>query len=227
MRIESVAAGGEIQVRHLLVHNDQASAAVDQHLININDADCLAKVYRCIGYGGGASGIASTAMAANSAILHNTIWGCNPTNNGSRGGIATSDTDPTIEANACFQNLVADVRNLAGTLDWNYTSDATGDDEGANGLANLTTANQFTNPTTTWAATDLRNKAGGALAGSSAPTRNTTTFPEIDQAANNRGVSIVGGWNVGACQYVAPGGGGTISILMPTRRSRLRRLIHH
>jgi hypothetical protein len=208
LRIESVAAGGEVQVHHLLLHNDNANTGTValQYGILVNDVDVLAKVYRNIMYGIGGGGIGLSAMAASSVIYHNTVFDCNHGNNGSRGGISTADTDALVEANACFANTNLDIRNAAGTLDWNYTSDATGDDEGANGLANLTTANQFTNPTSTWASCDLTHKVGGNIVGAGAPTRNTTTYPEIDQAADNRGVSISGAWDVGACQYVSGGG---------------------
>lgn len=206
MRIQSVAAGGEIHVHHLLLHNNDANNATGQYGININDADALVYAYRNIIYGQGASGIASSLMAPGSAIYNNTVWNTNHSGDAFRAGIATSDADPAIEGNACFDNSNLDIRNAAGTLDWNYTSDATGDDEGANGLANLITANQFTAPTATWASTDLTHKAGGDIAGAGAPTRNTATYPEIDEAADNRGVTISGAWDVGACQYVAAGG---------------------
>ena len=206
IRVESVAAAGEIQVHHLLIHNDDASAGGAQYGIYINDVDVLAKCYRNIVYGVGYSGIGLSAMTTNSVVYNNTFWNCNNSASAFGGGIATSDTDALIEGNASFANSNLDIRNLAGTLDYNYTSDTTGDDEGTNGLASLTTTDQFTNATTTWASTDLTHKSGSNLAAASVPTKSNSTYPEIDYAADNRNTAITGDWDVGACQYVAAGG---------------------
>ncbi len=146
------------------------------------------------------------ASSANSVCLCNTFYKNNLDNSVGNGGILTGSTNFLIENNACFDNLQADIYGTAGTLDYNATSDTTGDDEGANGIANLTTANQFVNPTATWTATDLLHKAGHGM--TPGTTFDPATYPEINVPIQN-GASrtiVSGTWDIGAGQYVAAGG---------------------
>ena len=197
----SVAAC-DIYVHHNIIHGAFASGEASQHTgIRVNDADATFKIYRNIICARDLDGIWAGAGAAGSAILCNTIYQCN-TGSAASGGINCDDADFLIENNACFDNTTKDIADTTGTLDYNATHDTTGDDEGEHGIANLTTANQFVNPTTTWAETDLLVKAGADLIGAGNSGYSTATYPEIDVPISTRGTTITGAWDIGADQYV-------------------------
>ena len=208
--VDTGIAACTLYIHHNILHNDHANNAPDQEAIRCGDVDPVWLLYRNIVYGTGGRGLYLYRGAENSAVLCNTVYECNFSEYGTTGGIGTSDTDFLIENNACFDNPVADIKGTAGTLDYNATSDTTGDDEGANGIADLVTADQFVNPTTTWANTDLLPKVGHGM--TPGDTFSTATYPEIDESIDNRGVSITGAWDIGAGQYV---GGAPPSTVIP------------
>ena len=186
---------------HNIIHNNDASAGTAQNGIEASDADATLYVYRNVVYGTGMRGILANAGAGNSAVLCNTVYQCNNSENEYGAGIRCNDDAYLIEQNACFDNSNSDIFDTMGVMDYNATSDGTGDDEGANGIADLVTADQFVNPTTTWGNTDLLPKAGADILGVG-DTFSTATYPEIDVSIDNRGVSITGAWDIGAGQYV-------------------------
>ncbi len=198
------ASGKSIIFRHCICHNNAASATGGNRGLLLWPTG-LAYVYRNIFYGYGSDGVSPWAGEAGCLFACNTIYSCNGANSVSYGGFNTDSANWTIENNACFTNKQYDIRGVAGTLDYNATSDTTGDDEGANGIANLTTANQFVNPTTTWAATDLLHKAGHGM--TPGTTFNPATYPEIDVPIQNGATrtAITGTWDIGAGQYVTAG----------------------
>ncbi len=191
-------------VRHCIIHNNHANSGTTNYGFYTNAQSGVAKIYRNIVYGFGSSGGRCLYGTAGSAVLNNTFYECNFGESGLHGGLRTGDTDFEIKANASFDNPNVDIRGVAGTLDYNATADGTGDDEGANGIANLTTANQFVSPTTTWADTDLLVKAGADLidAGTSF---STATYPEIDVAIDKGATraTIDGTWDIGAGELAA------------------------
>ena len=215
-------ATGTSHIHHCIIHNNEASNSVLNNGIYSPDVDLLLRGYRNVIYGMGASGARVTNSNASSYVRLNTIYECNFSENTFRGGIRIEDVDVIVTANGCFDNFHKDIFNTTGTLDWNYTADDTGDDEGANGVANLTTANQFDNATTTFANTDLTHKAGGdileQMAAASLATifgaSYLTDFPEIDvpitQGASRTQIGAGRAWDIGADQLVmgAVGGGG-------------------
>jgi hypothetical protein len=205
-----VSAGEEQRFSHLLCINKGLSSSNANYGILMSDADCLAKVYRCGFIGFGSAGLAPAGGYAGSALIHNTVHRCNTGNDAFRGGIATSSANFAIEANLCIGNLNLDIRNANGTLDYNYTSDTTGDAEGANGVANITTADQIIAPyVSDWDTVDIRSKNGATGQGMS-PGYSTTTYPLIDRPLSDfRGSAISGSWDIGADQYSAGGGGPT------------------
>lgn len=206
-----------VQIDHNIIHNDDTSANANNFGIYAADDDCEARIFRNIVYGVGASGIYARLGAAGSGVHCNTVYNNNASGSNFRSGLWTSDagdTDFAIMANVAMDNSDVDIDGTAGTLDWNYTEDATGDDEGANGVAGLTPSSTYlTAPTATWANTDLLPLAAlhtvGAMDGTARTTAfgasYTTVFPGIDESIDNRGVSITGDWTVGAGQYVSAG----------------------
>lgn len=156
----------EIYIHHNILHNDGASIGANPGIYLDDGSAFIAYVYSNIIYGFGADGIRIFAVAAGSLIDSNTIAFCNLEGAGGGAGIrANVDADPAIRNNASFSNQNLDIRGTAGTMDYNATSDGTGDDEGANGLANLVTTSQFVSGTSTYSTIDLRLKAGSALIG--------------------------------------------------------------
>ncbi len=203
------AAGKSVYFHHNICHNNAASVTVGNRGLYLSLSG-QAYIYRNIFYGFGSDGAQSAAGQAGCLFICNTIYTCNGANDSVYGGLSTSDTDYLIENNACFANNQYDIKGTAGTLDYNATSDGTGDDEGANGIANLITANQFVNPTATWAQTDLLHKVGHGM--TPGTTFDPATYPEIDVPIQNGATRtvITGTWDIGAGQYVAPAGGGSI-----------------
>jgi len=202
----------DIQIHHNIIYSEHTSPLAGQLGIQVNDADCVAKVYRNIIYGVDEDGAALASAAVGCAFLHNTIYNCNHVDTAGRGGIACTDADWEIKCNASFDNSTGgngkDIVDATGTLDYNATSDTTGDDEGANGIADLTTADQFTNPTTTWADCDLTIKAGADLI-DEGTSFSADTYPEINVAITKGATraTISGTWDIGADEYAAAGGG--------------------
>jgi len=198
----------DVYIHHNVIHSNHTSSWA-YALIQCGDWDPAIKAYRNIIYGGSAGGIHTAQGGSGSAALMNTIYESNDSNNASYGGLRTSDTSFEIKGNLCLDNDQKDINGTAGTLDYNATSDTTGDDEGANGVADLTTADQVENPTTTWANTDLRHKSGASIIGGmGATTFSTATYPEIDVAIRSGATraTITGNWDIGADQFPAATG---------------------
>ncbi|KKN70962.1 hypothetical protein LCGC14_0425640 [marine sediment metagenome] len=191
---------GNNQVRHNIVHNNHANNSFDFGM----DIASIANVYRNLVYGFGIDGIHGFS-ADGGNILQNTIYKCNSLDHAAFGGIRIGDADYVITNNAAFDNLQGDLKDTTGTLDYNGTSDGTGDDEGANGIANLVTADQFVNATTTFADTDLLLKAGADLIDEGA-TLSVITYPEINVSIDKGATraTITGTWDIGASEFVAP-----------------------
>ena len=188
-------------VHHCILHNNGASTDTGNYGLEVTATSTGEnRLYRNIIYGIGSAGLRT--RDGTGACLLNTLYKNNYAEHASLGGIYNTDEDYAITANASFDNFTKDIVSTVGTLDYNATSDTTGDDEGANGIANLTTANQFVAPTDTWANTDLLLRAGADLIDEGPAPYSTATYPEIDESIDNRGVSITGTWDIGASQFV-------------------------
>lgn len=226
IRQESLASGAVHRYSHNLIHNDGASTSDLNDGIFLDQSVCTFYVYNNIVYGFGSSGIRCDNANTGSYVIHNTCYGNNRANSSSRSGIAigtNADTNNiTVESNAVFDNGTAygyQIRtNTRGVQNYNYMNGTVA--EGANSVGSLTTANQFTNPTTTWASCDLTVKAGANLIGAS-PGYSTTTFPGIDTACDGvlRGVS---GWDIGACEYANAAPATSFPPVQPNNFARLR-----
>lgn len=182
-----------IIIRHCIVHNNGASAGTTQNGIWLLDADATFYVFRNIFYGSVAGiGIRPEALAEASQILLNTVFAHNTSAAAGRAGIRVTAIGAGsvvgVVGNAVLGNGLNDIYDTNGALDYNATSDASGA-EGANRLANLVTADQFVNPTDTWADTDLTIKAGADLIGAGT-TFDPATYPEIDVPISDRGVTL-------------------------------------
>lgn len=215
--------GGSGMIHHNILHNNHAGSSNNQRGVFIGTgSDGVHFLYRNISYGHGGNGLTldSTPNAAGSICSFNTIYECVFGNSANDGGIFTQETDFGITANGSFDNLRFDIRGTLGTLDYNATSDASGA-EGANRLANVTTADQFVDATTTFADTDLLLKEGADLIGVGPAAFSPATYPEIDESIDNRGVSITGTWDIGAHQFgsaVEDAGSGVNKRVNPTSR---------
>lgn len=185
-----------IHVHHCLFHNNYANIGGNASGLRGNDADATFLFYRNTIYGYGNNGIEMQAAAAGSAILCNTSYYC---------GAAATTTDcirsyvatTLVQANAAFAGPHGCIADTTGVLDYNATSDGSGDDEGANGIANLVTASQFVNPSIVWATTDLTMKAGAGLI-NEGTSFNPATYPEIDVPITDRSTTVAGTWDIGA-----------------------------
>jgi hypothetical protein len=173
----------------------------------LNDVDAAWYVYRNIVYGTGSHGIFIDNGAAASAVLCNTVYYCGHVVN-TKSGIHNDQAASLIENNACFANLYKDFADTVGAMDYNASSDTTGDDgqpgDNANSIANLTTTDQFVAATTTWAQTDLLLKSDADLVGEGTDLT-SATYPEIEYPISSRTVAVTGAWDIGAAQYVASG----------------------
>jgi hypothetical protein len=194
------AASDWMRLHHCIFHNDHSGGGTASTGIYPTDDDMIMAVYRNIVYGYESNGIYNSLLASSSGTYYNTLFENNNGAEANQAGLTAFDTDGVHKYNASFENPSEDYRNLGrGTWDQNASSDATGDDD----VDNLTTANQFANPTTTWASCDLTVKAGADLIGQGTSISDGN-FPDIDQSADNRGVSV-SNWDLGACEYVAGG----------------------
>ena len=195
-------------IHHCIVHNSYPTRTGNDG-IYLNDADGTYCVYRNIVYGHYAAGIRTLAGGANSAILCNTVYynSYPGVTAGIRNAVATS----VIKDNASFANVNKDFYDTYGVMDYNASADTTADAEGANSIADLTTANQFVAPTTTWAETDLLLKAGADIIAEGVDlSGDVGTYPEINVSIRNGATraTITGAWDIGADQYVAVAAGG-------------------
>jgi len=193
----SVVSTCTICIHHCIIHNNLANA--NPYGINVNDADVASDVYRNMVYGY-AYGVVYLA-AANNSVIH-----CNTLYSHAAAGEYTGNAATVISNNAAFANASKDFYDITGVMDYNASSDGTADDEGANSIANLTTANQFVNPTTTWAQTDLLHKLGAGIIGEGLDlSAQKATYPEIDVSIRNGATraTITGAWDIGADQYEA------------------------
>lgn len=193
---------GNNQIHHNIVHNNHANSAWDFGI----DIHSISDVYRNLIYGFGIDGI-HVATADSGNILGNTIYECNRVNSATFSGLRIQNADCVVTNNAVFDNLLFDIKDTTGILDYNATSDGTGDDEGANGIANLTTTNQFVNATTTWANIDLLLKAGADLI-DEGTSFSPATYPEINVSIDKGATreTITETWDIGASELAAAGG---------------------
>jgi hypothetical protein len=219
-----VSAGSQFYIHHNILHNDWASTGSDNSGFQSNDADARIYLYRNIFFGVGGTGIRTDSGASGSVIFYNTVYGTNRNFTGtdnSRGGIAVGsggDTNYAMRYNAAFRNRNADIRLTRGVQNYNYSSDGTADDEGANSVANVDADAQFVSPidvsgaTATWSSLDLLLLSGSTLRGAGVSESNAT-YPEIDVPINDRSYTITGTWDIGAAQYI-PAGGGAFNAAM-------------
>lgn len=191
-----------VYIHHNIIHNNGANAGANPGLLLDDGSAFVAYVYNNIIYGFGADGIRITAVDAGSLIYNNTIAFCNVEGSGVAAGIrANVDTDPVIKNNALFSNQNLDLRGTEGTIDYNATSDATGDDEGANGIPSLTTTDQFVSGTSTYSTIDLLLKAGADIIGEG---EDLSGSGLPDAALDITGATRSGAWDIGASQYDSP-----------------------
>jgi hypothetical protein len=207
IRVTAGSGDNNFRLDHCIIHNNAESTGNDQHGINC-EAAVLLKIYRNIVFGCGGSGIWCLSAAVNSAFLYNTFFGNRRSNHADAAGITNVDNDVAIRGNALFENNGQDLYTTNGTLNYNYTDDDSGDDEGAQGVANLDPALQFVTPTTTWANLDLTPLETAALH-QAGTTENTTTYPEINYPVNDRATPITGNYDIGAGYFFSVGGGAT------------------
>lgn len=200
--VQAIAGtGSAIYIHHNIIGNDGASTSAANHGCRVNGTNGNVSVYRNYIFGFGGNGAQGQSAQA-SAFYNNTIYGNNRSNTaaGARAGIRGDDADFTYHNNAVFDNLITNFAENAGTFDYSATNSAS--PTGANSIGSLTTANQFENPTTTWASIDLRLKSGSALIGEGSDLSGTG-LPEI--ATSIRGLAVTGNWDIGADQFVAAG----------------------
>jgi len=189
-------------VHHCIIHNNYANTGAQSGFYS-NAGSFVMSVYRNIIYGHGHYGLISYITGLACHVFCNTVF-----YNGDSGnaGVRIGDANTVVQNNASFANLVVDFNDTTGVMDYNASSDTTGDDEGANSIANLTTANQFIAPTTTWAETDLLHKAGADIIGEGLDmSADVATYPEINVSIRNGATraTISGAWDIGADQYEA------------------------
>lgn len=200
LAIYYTGVGAGIQyVHHCIIHNNHACSWGGIGVF-LQDTSTPYAIYRNIVYGWYSCGIRGAYGDVDA--YNNTVYECNSGDTAGTAGLELS-TAGTIVAknNGAFDNLQADLEFNGGTLDNNASSDSTGD----NDLDDLTTGDQFVNATTTWANTDLCLKSAADLVDAGSDLSGTG-YEEIDESIDNRGVSISGTWDVGACEYVSAGG---------------------
>lgn len=194
-----------IHVHHNIIHNNDASTGDSEYGIYTNDADASTYIYRNIVYGHHGSGIQLQVASNTSVVLCNTTYYNNHTNQ-YRAGIGCGVAAAVVADNASFANRYRDFYNTTGVMDYNASADTTADAEGANSIANLTTADQFVAPDAAdWTKTDLLLVATSDLIGEGTDLT-SATYPEIEYPIHSRSVAVTGTWDIGADQYVATGG---------------------
>ncbi len=212
-----------IYFRHCIVHNNHAQSVSGRRGFQWSDTSPVIRMYRNIVYGYWQAGVQLGGGSAGSACLCNTFFQNNKVDGAFEAGIKTTDTSYETKDNACFANLDEDIEGTAGTLDYNFTSSAFDvNKNGANGEGSLTTADQFVNPTTTWADTDLLVKAGADLI-DEATSFSAVTYPEIDVPIQNGATrnTVAGTWDIGAAEFVSGAGQSVVPLTMNHYR-RLR-----
>lgn len=204
-----------IHLHHCIFHNNGAHA--NAYGVYANYADAATYIYRNLCYGFGDYGFVPYTMSATSSVLCNTAYH-NTT------GLLCGQAAAVIANNACFDHAIKDISDTTGVLDYNATSDGTGDDEGANGIADLVTADQFVAPSTNWALTDLLLKAGSGMIGEGLDmSGDVGTLPEIDVSIDkgDTRATIDGAWDIGASQLVGEAPEGAAIGRLLGERSRL------
>ncbi|MDK1032663.1 MAG: hypothetical protein QGD94_11695, partial [Planctomycetia bacterium] len=146
-------------LHHCIIHNN--AARVGNGLgIQVLDADATFYGYRNIVYGYSQNLL--NALSADASLI-----ACNTLFKAER-GFRSDNYDITIKNNVAVESGANDF-NASGVFtdaDYNASSDATSNPRyGGNSINNLVTADQFVNPTVTWADTDLTIKAGADLIG--------------------------------------------------------------
>ncbi len=208
--VRNINEAGWVTLHHNILHNNNASTK-SQMGIRLEDAVITHRAYRNIVYGHGTIGLFLNNAAAGSKAYYNTVWDNNHSDDGARSGIDCRENDWAVEGNAVFDNSQKDFINNTGILDYNADSDGS-HTEGANRLNSLTSTDELTNPTTTFADTDLTIKAGANLIGEgNDPLSGTyTDFPEINYPISDRNTAITVTWDIGADQIVAAPPAGAI-----------------
>ncbi len=183
-------------VHHCLVHCNNAGLMASQYGIETTaNADGICNAYRNIVYGTGGRGMLTRA-ATIGAVLFNTVYEAQRLT-----GILAQGASVNVANNAVFDCDTDDFDIQAGG--YNCSSDATAGTIGANNIINKVAANNFVNPTTTWANTDLLIKDNSAdIFETGDNTYSSVTYPEIGVPVENRGVTIPGAFNIGASQDV-------------------------
>lgn len=191
-------------VHHCIVHNDGYDSA--GFGVYSYDANATLRCYRNIIYGRFEHGIATSAAGTTGDYYFNTIYDVD-----SNGIQMAASTTCTIKYNAIYDCGGSDIANTAGTLDYNFTSDAYDvGKNGANGEGGKTASNDLVNPTATWANTDLLIKEGGDLIDEGVD-ESAQGWPDIDKSIDDRSTSISGTWDIGASQIAS---GTSIPVFM-------------
>jgi len=205
-------------IHHNICHNNHANADSVQSGINFYyyGTQPAAYVYRNIVYGMGIVGIDCPTTDASSIVFCNTVFECNNREFPGNNGIKVGSANWLNKDNASFEigENATDFNNPSaigeGLFDYNASADASAEydqpDNNANSIANLTTADQFVNPTTTWADTDLLLKVGADLI-DEGTSFDPATYPEIDVSIDKGATraTIDGTWDIGASEYVSVG----------------------
>lgn len=201
---------GLITVRHCIIHNNHANNGASSFGIGDLGFTITPRYYRNFIYGFGDNGIHLQQGESGSRVHCNTVFENNFRANAGSGGIDSFSFFVFANNNAVFANPDKDIVTTNGVWDFNATSDDTGappTGEGGSGLINLTTANQFVNPTTTWANTDLLMKDLGAELLSSGFDLSALVgdLPELNVSIRNGAsrATLTGGWDIGADQFEA------------------------
>ena len=192
-------------IHHNIIHNDHKGSGTSNMVLFFNDADITLYWYRNIMYGFGA-GLWIYDCAAGTEVFNNTIFDNNECNDASRGGLQCDDANATLQNNAGFDSLQLDFNEDAGTWDYNCSGDASA--TGDHSLASKTDTDNLTNPTDTWANTDLTIKVGAvdidAGAGVNSDTAGWNSLPEAAVPVSDRSDTSLQNtvlWSMGADHF--------------------------
>jgi hypothetical protein len=185
---------GKAYIHHNILHKDNAGSAGDVILGSV-DADVL-QLYRNIMYGAkDRSNVRRTDAVTNAYGFNNTVYYAS-SGASAWGWRIGAGAFTELKQNVSFANAAADYSLFltSGTAQ-NASDDGTGDSP----FASLTPANELTNPTTTWASTDLTIKDTNTTIYKAGSTiYSTVTYPEADVPISNRNITITGEWSLGA-----------------------------
>ena len=203
-----------VDVHHNIFHNNQKDNSNDCYGVRPNDSSAVWRVHHNIIYGFGGIGLSLGAAAANSEAFNNTVYECNSSDDVALGGLLGTDADWNCNNNIAFNNGTSDFVETAGTYDYNADSDGSG--SGENSISPVTSvAAELTNPTTTWANTDLTIKDTDAQIYGSGINGSDAGFEDVcggDVDVNvpisdrNATLDLEGSWSMGADDIIAAGG---------------------